>query len=149
MKDYTDHSARASLAAVGVWCKQNRLWESVRGGVRIAQKTIRHSPTDKLLDAMIGILAGGAGVVEVNTRVRPDVALQRAFGRDDCAEQSTISETLNACTTENVGQMRSAVRTILEDHGACTRHDFGRELLLLDIDMTGMPSGRSGEGAAA
>jgi len=148
MKDYTDHSARASLAAVGVWCKQNRLWESVRGGVRIAQKTIRHSPTDKLLDAMIGILAGGAGVVEVNTRVRPDVALQRAFGRDDCAEQSTISETLNACTTENVGQMRSAVRTILEDHGACTRHDFGRELLLLDIDMTGMPSGRSGEGVS-
>lgn len=148
MVKYTDHSPRASLAAVGVWCREQRVWDSVRAQVRIAQKTIRHSPVDKLLDAMIGILAGGAGVVEVNTRVRPDAALQRAFGRADCAEQSTISETLSACTTENVDQMRSAIRAILERHGACLRHDFAAELLLVDVDMTGMPTGRNGDGVS-
>jgi len=142
MSKYTEHTARAGLAAVGAWVQENGLWDRVEERVRIGQKTIRHTPTDKLLDAMIGILAGGAGVVEVNTRVRPDVGLQRAFGRDGCAEQSTISETLSACTRENVDQMRTAVREILGGHGRCLRHDFGAELLLVDIDMTGMPTGR-------
>jgi len=147
MSKYTDHSPRASLAAVGVWCKEKGRWNIVRAQVQIAQ-TIRHSPTDKLLDAMIGILAGGSGVDEVNTRVRPDGALQRAFGRTDCAEQSTISETLSACTTEYIGQMRSAIRAILEDHGACRNHDFAAEMLRVDIDMTGMPTGRNSEGVS-
>jgi hypothetical protein len=49
--------------------------------VQIRQKVIKHKPLDKLLDAFINILAGGHGMVEVNTRVRPDEALQRAFGR--------------------------------------------------------------------
>lgn len=148
MPKYTEHRPRASLAAVGVWCKEKGLWDVVRWRVQIAQKTIRNSPADKLLDAVIGILAGGAGVVEVNTRVRPDVALQQAFGRADCAEQSTISATLSACTVANVGQMRSAVRKVLEDYGACANHDDGAELLLLDIDMTVMPTGRNGEGVS-
>lgn len=48
------------------------------------------------------ILAGGRGITEVNTRVRPDAMLQAAFGRDGCADQSTVSETLNACDKKNV-----------------------------------------------
>ena len=62
-----------------------------------------------MLDSFINILAGGHGLVEVNTRVRPDQGLQRAFGRKACADQSTISDTLNVCTRENMAQMEKAI----------------------------------------
>jgi hypothetical protein len=60
----------------------------------------------------IAILAGAKGMVEVKKRVLPDMALQRAFGREGCAEQSTIQDTLNASTEENVKQMREALAEI-------------------------------------
>src|SRR5690348_17067755 len=91
-------SSQASLAVMGKRFLDMKLWDEVRQRVHIRQKVLRHTPTDKLLDCFISMLAGGHGIVEVNTRVRPDTTVQRAFGRNDCAEQSTISETLSACT---------------------------------------------------
>jgi hypothetical protein len=145
-----DHCSRvsvcASLAAVGVYLRRKGMWMAVERHVRIRQKVVKHRPTDKLLDALINILAGGHGLVEVNTRVRPDEALQRAFGRDACADQSTISDTLNACTEENVRQMRQAVTTIYQAHSQGYWHDYHAGWQLLDVDTTGMPAGRQGEG---
>ena len=109
MKEYNRYSARASLAAVGVYLRQLKVWETVEAHVQIKQKQVKHTPVDKLLDAFINILAGGQGIVEVNTRVRCDPALQCAFGRSACAGQSTISETLNACDALAVSQMRQAL----------------------------------------
>jgi hypothetical protein len=106
--DKVEFSARASLVAYGVRFQQMGIWTPVRRLVKVKQKTRLHTPLDKLLDALINILAGGAGLVEINTRVRPDSSVQRAFGRSCCAEQSTISDTLNACTTENIKQLRQA-----------------------------------------
>ncbi len=116
--DHTiEFSARASLVAVGVRFQQLGIWKIVKQHVKIKQKVRQHTPLDKLLDCFINLLAGGVGVVEVNTRVRPDRALQRAFGRKACAEQSTISDTLDACTAENIIQMRHALNAILRQHG--------------------------------
>ena len=42
--------------------------------------------------------------------------MQRAFGGEACAEQSTISETLNAFTEDNVEQMRQAVQELYMPH---------------------------------
>ena len=44
----------------------------------------------------------GARTREMNTRLRSDESLQRAFGRTGCAEQSVVQQTLNACTARNV-----------------------------------------------
>ena len=63
----------------------------------IAQKVKQHQPQEKLLDCFLNILAGGHGLSELHTLVRPDQVVQRAFGRSRCAEQSTISDTLDAC----------------------------------------------------
>jgi hypothetical protein len=101
---------------------------------------------NKLLDAFINILAGGQGLVEVNTRVRPDEGMQRAFGREDCADQSTISETFNQCTDETVEQLRQALQTIYQTHSQGYQHDYDKGYQVLDVDMTGMPAGRQGEG---
>jgi hypothetical protein len=75
------YSSQASLAVMGKRFIDMKLWDEVRPRVHIRQKVMRHTPQDKLLDCFISILAGGHGLVEVNTRVRPDRSLQRAFGR--------------------------------------------------------------------
>ena len=72
MKNYTAFSAYASLAVVGLRMRQMTIWKTIEEHVQIHQKTIRHTPLEKLLDAFINILAGGRGLVEA-----PDVA----FGR--------------------------------------------------------------------
>jgi hypothetical protein len=141
-----DNSPRASLAVIGRRFQQMGMWSVVEQNVQIKQKVLRHTPTDKLKDCLINILAGGRGLVETNMRVRPDRAVQVAFGRRSCAEQSTISDTLNACTAENVNQMRAAIRVILQRYGRCCQHAYTRRWQLLDVDVTGMPAGRLGEG---
>lgn len=141
-----EYSACASLVALGVQFQQLKVWAVVKEHVIIKQKVRRHQPLDKLLDSFISILAGGNGLVEINTRVRPDHALQLAFGRPVCAEQSTVSRTLNACTVENVTQMRTALKVILRLHGQSYRHDYEKRWQVLDVDLTGMPAGRQGEG---
>jgi len=137
-----NYTPRATLVALGMKFSQLGVFRSIAQHVRIAQKVVRHTPLEKLMDALMTILAGAHGLVEANKRVRPDRALQRTFGRDDCAEQSVISETLNASTPENVGQMQQAMKEIYQQHSAGYRHAYGQSLQLLDIDMTGQPCGR-------
>lgn len=140
------HSKRASLAAVGVQMRRCGIWETVEKYVHIKQKVILYTPLDKLLDAFINILAGGCGLVEVNKKVRADPGLQRAFGRDGCAEQSTISDTINRSTAENVQEMRQALNEVYRTYGQGYQHPYQERLQLLDVDMSGMPAGRQGEG---
>lgn len=144
--EQVEFSARASLVTIGVQFRRLNIWTIVEEHVKIKQKVLTHTPLDKLLDCLINILAGGMGLIEINTRVRPDQAIQRAFGRTACAEQSTISDTLNVCTTDNVKEMRAAVAAILKQHGQSYRHDYEAEWQLLDADVTGMPAGRLGQG---
>jgi hypothetical protein len=90
----TNHfSPAASLAALGVKLSQLDLFGPIRTEVQIGQKTVKHTPVDKLYDAFISLLAGAHGLVEMNTRLRTDPALQHAFGRQACAEQSVVQET--------------------------------------------------------
>jgi len=109
--------------------------------VKIEQKTVKDSPLDKLTDALVTILAGGQGVVEANTRLRSDPALQRAFGRSRCAEQSVISETLSACTATTVAQLEQAVQVIYQAHSAGYRHDYEKYWQVLEVDFSGQPCG--------
>ena len=146
MADYTRFSSRASLAVIGVLTRKLGLWRVIEQHVHIRQKVIKHRPIDKLLDAFINIVAGGHGLNEINTRVRSDPAVQRAFGRVDCAEQSVVSDTLNASTAENVVQMRQALQELYRSHSQGYVHDYDSAWQVLDADMTGMPAGRQGEG---
>jgi hypothetical protein len=148
MDNSIEFTPRASLVALGVRTQHMGLWSVMAEHVRIKQKILHHQPLDKLRDCFINILAGGVGVVEINTRVRPDHAVQRAFGRTTCAEQSTVSDTLNACTVENVAQMRTALTHIFRQHSRSYAHDYEHDWQVLDVDITGMPSGRQGEGVS-
>src|SRR5260370_20317123 len=131
----------ASLAALGVKLQQIDLFGPIQRVVRIAQKTVKHSPLEKLSDCFIAMLAGAHGIVEINTRLRADPVLQVAFGRKACAEQSVVQQTLDACTDENVRQMQQALDHIYREHSSAYRHDYHSSYQILDIDMSGMPCG--------
>src|SRR5437867_391343 len=101
-------SPRPALAALGIRMQGLNLFGPVRDHVHIAQKTVIHSPVQKWYDAFIALLAGAHGLVEINKRLRSDPSLQAAFGRQSCAEQSVVQETLDACTEAHVTQMHQA-----------------------------------------
>ena len=135
------YTPAASLAALGVKLQHINLFEPIQSLVQIAQKTVKHSPLDKLYDSFITMLAGAHGMVEINTRLRADPALQAAFGRKACAEQSVVQQTLDACTDENVSQMQQALDQIFREHSHASRHEYQDSYQILDIDMSGMPCG--------
>ncbi len=74
--------------------------------------------------------------------MRADPALQTAFGRSGCAEQSVVQETLDACTAENVTQMEQAMDAIYRKLSQGFRHDYRASLHVLDVDMSGLPCGK-------
>ena len=132
---------RATLIGLGVRLEGLGILKTIGQYVDIQQKVIFDSPLDKLTDGLVTILAGGKGLYEANKRVRSDPALQRAFGRERCADQSVISETFNACTQENVKQMKQALTEIYREHSDGYRHNYQQQWQLLDLDLHGQPCG--------
>ena len=137
----THYSSRAFLAGLGTKLKALEVFGPIARGVKIAQKTVKDTPIEKLYDSFIGILCGAEGIVEVNKLVRSDPGLQQAFGRDHCAEQSVIQETLDASSGENVEQMEAAMNEIYRQHSQGYQHDYEQQIQVLDTDMTGQPCG--------
>jgi hypothetical protein len=103
---------------------------------------VRHTPVDKLYYAFIALLAGAHGLVEIDHRLRADPALQAAFGRPVCAEQSVVQDTLDACTQQTVAAVRQAVAAIYRQHSRGYRHDYAAALQIQDVDMSGIPCGK-------
>ncbi len=139
---------RASLCALGAICQQRQVLAPLAKMVHINQKVVRHEPTDKLMDAFLGMLCGARTLVATNTTVRPDRAVSRAFGRDGCAEQSTIWETIQACSEANVAQLRLALHHIFQTHSK-TAHQIGGHFaagrLELELDLSGLRASKRAE----
>lgn len=134
-------SPRAFLAGIGTKLRQLQLFGPIAESVKIAQKTLKHSPIQKLYDAFISLLCGAKGLVEINKLLRSDPGLQQAFGRESCAEQSVVQQTLDASTPENVEQMHQAMDKIYRQHSQGYQHDYTHQLQILDVDMSGQPCG--------
>jgi hypothetical protein len=135
-------TAYAALAALGRSVCDMKLFDLVFEPVKVAQKTVKYTPVEKLIDAEIAMLAGAQGLVEINKRLRPERGLQAAFGRAGCAEQSVVQDTLDACTLANVIQMQAGLDRVYRQYGQGCRHDYRKAWQLLDVDMTGRPCGK-------
>jgi len=146
-KHMTMTTGRASLCALGEYLKRQCFFAPLREQVQLPQKTVRYRPIDKLLDALSGILCGAKTIAQNNLTIRTDRAVQRAFGRTGCAEQSTIARPLRACTAENVTQLEQVSWYYLKRYGATPRHRFHDTQLWGDIDLTPMPIGAKAEGS--
>ena len=140
-------TAFAGLCALGHLLAREGALEPL-SDVKINQKTVRHSPREKLTDALMSMLSGCKAIYEANVRVRPDLPLGRAFGRRGrVADQSTIQRTLDAFTQENVHQLRYAVETIGKGRSGLPSHPYGREMLILEVDLTGLRASKRAEGS--
>jgi hypothetical protein len=60
-QEHQTFTARATLVAIGIKVRQIGLLKPIFQKVRIAQKTVKFSPAEKLVDALITILAGAQG----------------------------------------------------------------------------------------
>ena len=141
----SEYSPHASLAALVAHVKSRGIFEQVRGGVHIAQKTVKDSPQDKVQDMLLALLAGTQSLVQLNTLLRQDTGLQRAAGRTRAAEQSVAQQTLDAATQANVDELQQVLTTLLQQHGQVAQHPFRWQWLILDADLTGLPAGKSAE----
>jgi Transposase DDE domain group 1 len=141
------HTGRASLCALGEYLRRRCFFAPLREQVKVPQKTVRYRPIDKVLDALVGILCGAKTIAQSNVTIRTDPAVQRAFGRQGCADQSTIARTLRACTAENVSQLERVSWYYLKRYGATSHHRFAEHRLWVDIDVTPLPIGAKAEGS--
>jgi hypothetical protein len=146
-KDTMMPTSRASLCALGEYLKRHCVFAPLREQVQIPQKTVRYHPIDKVLDGLLGILCGARTISQSNVTIRTDPAVQRAFGRHGCAEQSTIARTLKACTAETVAQLDRVSWYYLKRYGQTPHHRYAERLLWVDIDVTPLPIGAQAEGS--
>lgn len=146
-KHMTMTTGRASLCAFGEYLRRHCFFAPVREQVQIPQKTVRYRPTDKLLDGLLGMLCGAKTISQSNSTIRLDPAVQRAFGRTGCAEQSAIARTLQACRAEQVTQLERVSWYYLKRYGQTPHHRFAERLLWVDVDVTPLPIGAQAEGS--
>lgn len=115
--------------------------------VALPIKTHDHSPFDKIIEALVLILAGGRATSQVDLLLCPYPQIARGWGQEQFAEQSTLARTLDAFDEESIGRLRTAFETILQTHSLALAHDYRRGDLWLDGDLTGLPASRLSQGS--
>src|ERR671923_845868 len=146
-KDSTMTTSRASLCALGEYLKRHCFFAPLWEQVQVPQKMVRYRPIDKVLDGLLGVLCGAKTISQSNVTIRLEPAVQRAFGRTGCAEQSTIARTLQASTAETVAQLSRVSWYYLKRYGQTPHHRFAERLLWVDVDVTPLPIGVQAEGS--
>jgi hypothetical protein len=145
LTDELTNTCFAPLAALGVYYRQRNTLASLQN-IQISMKIVRYSPADKLIDALASILAGCTHLAQINTRLRPELLLARAWGREAFVEQSTVSRTFDALTQMNLEALRAAVIMIWRSHSQALHHDW-RGWLWFDLDLSGLRASPNAEGS--
>ncbi len=136
-------SEHALLGLLGHKIREARLLEPFHRLINIKQKTVVHTPTEKLQDCLVGMLMGITTLYETNTTLSTEQALWQSWGRSGCADQSTIQRTLEECSQHNVNQLQQLNVLLLKQVGQSVHHDFSKEPLILDGDLTGLPCSKN------
>lgn len=137
----------APLGMLGYCLTRSKFLEPVWAKLDLPIKAVDHEPEEKLQDILVSILMGCRSVSQVNTRLRPDLALARAWGRPQFAEQSVLARTLDAFESDHIAQLRQGFDVLLRQESQVFRHPFSNEWLYLDIDLTPLPSSKHAEGS--
>ena len=137
--DMWQETNSAPLGVLGYCLSRSRFLEPVWGNLDLGLKTVDHPPEAKLQDVLVSILTGCRAISQVNTRLRPDLALAQAWGRARFADQSMLARTLDACGPSQVEQLRQGNAQLLQREGAVFAHNFEQSWLYLDVDLTPLP----------
>lgn len=102
------------------------------------------SLADKLIQVLISILAGCKYISEVNSRLRGETELARAWGFERYLEQSSLALALNRLSRMNLVELEQATQVIWRKTSRAVRHDW-RGLLRFDLDLSGLVCGKEAE----
>lgn len=102
------------------------------------------SLADKLKQVLISILAGCKYICEVNSRLRSEADLARAWGFERYLEQSSLALALNWLSRTNLAELEQAVQVIWRQTSRSVDHDW-RGLLRFDLDLSGLVYGKGAE----
>ena len=133
----------APLAALSVHYQKNLTLKPLEE-VQMPMKERDFSPSGKLIQVLLSILAGCETLSEVNSQLKPEVGLARVWQWDRFADQSCLSRTLDALTLKQIDQLREVVTLIWRSHSLTVHHDW-RGYLWLDFDLSGLPCGKQAE----
>ncbi len=75
------HTQRVPLAVLGYCVTRNHFLDPVWDTIEWRMQTCDHSPTAKLHDMLVSIMAGNTSVSQINTHLRPDLTLAAAWQR--------------------------------------------------------------------
>jgi hypothetical protein len=143
---FTDELVNTQFAPLGALLahyQQNLTLEPL-GNVLVPMKERDFSPSDKLTQVMMSILAGCETLSKVNVRLKHEFGLAKAGHWDRFSDQSNLSRTLDALTLKQIDRLREATTLIWYSHSLAARHDW-RGYLWLDFDLSGLPCGKRAE----
>jgi len=137
-----DDTGFAPLGVLGYCLMRTSFLSPLLRAVTVPIKAVEHLPAAKLLDVLVSILAGCRAVSQVNTRLRPDLALAQAWGRPQFAAQATLARTLDSFTSTDVCHLRQGSEALFRRESRTLRHCFADDWLWLDIDLTPLPASK-------
>jgi hypothetical protein len=135
----------APLAALGANYETNRTLKTLEK-VQLEGQKRGVSASEKLKQVLISLLTGCEYISEVDSRLRSETGLAQAWGLEGYLERSSLALGLNQLTRMNLDQMEQSVGQIWHEHSRALQHDW-RGFLLLELDLSGLPSGKGAEGA--
>jgi hypothetical protein len=145
--EMSQDTAYAPLGVLGYCLTRTAFLSPFFDGLSLPQKTVEHEPAEKLQDVLVSILAGCRSIEQSNTRIRPDLALARAWDRERFAGQSTLSRTLSTFGDVHVAQLRTGTEDLFRRESRVLRHNFAQDWLFLDIDLTPLPISKHAQGS--
>ena len=147
LTDMPNETGYAPLGVLGHCLVHSQFLAPVWAELDLGLKTVDHPPASKLQDVLTSILAGCRSIFEVNTRLRPDLALAHAWGRECFADQSQLARTLDAFAATQVAQLRQGSEALFRRESRALSHKYDQDWLWLDIDLTPLPISKHAEGS--
>jgi hypothetical protein len=129
----------APLAVIFALYQQNNRLEPLKN-VLLEMRSRDFTPTDKLLQVLISILAGCKTLSEVNSRLKSETKLACALGWERFADQSNLSRTLDELSQKQIVSLRESTTQIWRARSRVIERDW-RSYLWLDFDLSGLPCG--------
>jgi hypothetical protein len=136
----------APLVAFGFMCHDHGLWSPISTRLHFPSGMHTEKPENAVLTLWVSIMAGCRSVSQINTTIRPDIALAQAWQQSCFPEQSTVARVLDQLHVEQVEQLRDGVESISAWMGRAAHHSW-QEPLLIDIDLTPLPASKHAEGS--
>jgi len=137
------HTQHALLVAWGAFAEHISLPAKLQS-VQLGQKRYRHTPQTKVLEFLVGILAGLQHLQDLSLAAHPldkDQAVAEAWGQPGWADYSGVSRTLSSLSWEEAHQIASVLEEVgqpfLQAELEALRSQGRR--LCLDGDLTGLP----------